>query len=904
MKDIAKEYASKGYRVLYLYGAYRSEDGTMTCSCPQPDNTKFSHGKHPLFGSHGSRDATLDPAVIDAWPDGPMALGWGLSDTNVAIDIDDEGITAQLLDPEYGLRDIATVTTTGRGLHILLQCAPTKNGVLKRKDTREKIGEVRADGYYVVLPPSLHMNGRNYSYLGASLLHDGPTKTHLDGWGYARELLAPLGIEIVDKNDIVSVPRDGVEILPVELPFDTDSGKLKSLLLPSYPSTDRSAALFLLACEMVREMREKKLTVARHLLAGVLKQVDIERGKVQSKGSKYAWRHDADDYYWDAIVEAEQAVDNDDAATATQAARGTYYVDPATGDFIDNSNPQAPQRVMNFGAEISEELEVWTDEGHQSTDWVIRVWQDGLEKTIRLTKSQLGMRQFVQAFSEELSANSAYIVEHGKWPKVQSAIQHYSKGRVKKNRVYADTGWVYEQDAFLLPGLPGAITPHGIDMLIKYDLEGGDAIKRMHLYGKNMAPPSPNVDLAMVARTLFGIAPSYISVPLITQVLASPLASLAFEKDALITHLFSRTGTFKTSMARVAMSLYGSFLEGQVDTWTATANALSGTMFRLRDLPMLIDDFKRSMSPQAVTNLIQNYADRTTRTRQNRTQGEQRSLVPRCLAISTGEEIWGSHESARARTLLVDIGRTTTLEMLIPAQQLAKDGRLQMLGYAWLEWLTRQGQDTLRRRMESLREDRMEVARKTDLGQSHARIVASISSLLSVDKLFEEFVAERIPAFLEEYRDLRSTGWVATIKATQEHAELAEELSPYNLVRSAILNALETDTVKLRGWRQGDDSVGGFAGEIVGFLDDKHVYVNEGITLGWYKKLMKQQGEEATMTWESFTQEASRDHQAIRPNSPMRVSVYKTSLRMLLIPRSEFFQGVVEGAISTIQEEA
>lgn len=124
--------------------------------------------KTPLT-PHGHKDATTDLAQVrawwDQWPDANIGLACGPSKI-VVIDIDgDEGMAswdalAARLDLQVTTR---VVRTGGGGLHLYFR-AP---GAAIR-NSAGKLGrgiDVRGEGGYVVLPPSVHPSGRPYEWL-------------------------------------------------------------------------------------------------------------------------------------------------------------------------------------------------------------------------------------------------------------------------------------------------------------------------------------------------------------------------------------------------------------------------------------------------------------------------------------------------------------------------------------------------------------------------------------------------------------------------------------------------------------------------------------------------------------------------------------------------------------------
>jgi P4 family phage/plasmid primase-like protien len=121
---------------------------------------------------HGFKDATRDPEQIRAWwrrwpnamlaaPTGPLMGAW-------VLDIDDPGLFE-------GACEIALPSTrrsnTGKGYHLFFawdDAAPIYNAQQSVKGwpfPNLPGAEVRGEGGYVILPPSLHPSGRSYLWL-------------------------------------------------------------------------------------------------------------------------------------------------------------------------------------------------------------------------------------------------------------------------------------------------------------------------------------------------------------------------------------------------------------------------------------------------------------------------------------------------------------------------------------------------------------------------------------------------------------------------------------------------------------------------------------------------------------------------------------------------------------------
>jgi putative DNA primase/helicase len=145
-----------------VFPVYGIVDGR--CECGRATCDKNS-GKHPHaeLAPHGFKDATSDPATIRAWwaraPRGNIGTPTSWC---AVLDVDprhggDETL-AELERVHGSLPDTAEVLTGGGGRHLYFAPVPglqCKNGIAPGLD-------IKADGGYVLLPPSNHKSGRPY----------------------------------------------------------------------------------------------------------------------------------------------------------------------------------------------------------------------------------------------------------------------------------------------------------------------------------------------------------------------------------------------------------------------------------------------------------------------------------------------------------------------------------------------------------------------------------------------------------------------------------------------------------------------------------------------------------------------------------------------------------------------
>jgi hypothetical protein len=129
--------------------------------------------KQPLT-KHGCLDATKDQALINwwwsKWPAANIAIATGEKSGVFVLDVDpDKGGEAALakLELEPGQLPSTIEVITGRGGRHLYFKWPSFDGAPVIRNSESKIGDgldIRGESGYVIAPPSIHENGRTYSW--------------------------------------------------------------------------------------------------------------------------------------------------------------------------------------------------------------------------------------------------------------------------------------------------------------------------------------------------------------------------------------------------------------------------------------------------------------------------------------------------------------------------------------------------------------------------------------------------------------------------------------------------------------------------------------------------------------------------------------------------------------------
>jgi hypothetical protein len=150
------------------------------------------HDKRPAT-VHGLKDATTDPEVIERWwrqvPTFNVGVVTGAISKILVVDVDDLDAEAELkkLEAQYSALPATVESVTARGRHLFFRWP---DRAVRNSASKLAPGvDIRGDGGYVVVPPSLHPSGKRYAWSvdSANALADVP------GW-LLDKITAPPGV--------------------------------------------------------------------------------------------------------------------------------------------------------------------------------------------------------------------------------------------------------------------------------------------------------------------------------------------------------------------------------------------------------------------------------------------------------------------------------------------------------------------------------------------------------------------------------------------------------------------------------------------------------------------------------------------------------------------------------------
>jgi len=157
----ARWYAAHGFPVFPIHSARQG-----VCSC---GSSECAHpGKHPRT-THGFKDASTDAACIGSWwkqwPDANIGIPTGAASGLMVVDVDPRNGGQDSLDgliAKYGrFPDTAEQITGGGGRHFVFR----HPGIAVPKTLAPGI-DLKAEGGYIVVAPSIHPSGNAYQWDG------------------------------------------------------------------------------------------------------------------------------------------------------------------------------------------------------------------------------------------------------------------------------------------------------------------------------------------------------------------------------------------------------------------------------------------------------------------------------------------------------------------------------------------------------------------------------------------------------------------------------------------------------------------------------------------------------------------------------------------------------------------
>jgi hypothetical protein len=206
------------------------------------------------------------------------------------------------------------------------------------------------------------------------------------------------------------------------------------------------------------------------------------------------------------------------------------------------------------------------------------------------------------------------------------------------------------------------------------------------------APPSPEEAAEAVRRSwqCLLLASREVTAPLLASAYAAPLAEIVVPD--FIIWLWGGTGSYKSTLAALILSLFGDFSETNLPlSFESTSNALERSLFLAKDILAVVDDWRPGVTradsaemDSKVQRLLRGVGNRQGRGRMTRDTMLRASYPPRGVVAVTAEALpeGPAFQSAAARSLSINLSKSDVdLAKLSELQRDKQMLRVAMTGY-------------------------------------------------------------------------------------------------------------------------------------------------------------------------------------------------------------------------------
>lgn len=809
MEMIAHDYAAADYAARYRWFVFPLE----------------ARGKRPIT-AHGFKDATTAAETIAEWweayPEANIGLDCGRSGL-VVIDLDgQEGVTNwnalqdQLHIPEH--KTAIARTGSGHGAHVYYR-APAGVDIRNSAGKLAKGIDVRAQGGYVVLPPSVTEQPYEWEISPDEI---APLPDEL------QRLLTQLDNKLAPTNGNgngahadaftrAAMPHDAY----VQAAITGEIAKLRAAQNGNRNHTLNQAAFAL-----------GQLGLSQSELENLLMPIALDCGLTEKESrATIASGHNAGAAQLRAIPQPNYPNGNGAANSGAHANFEHPYL-------IQNgricrrrhtNNGEIIDPLCNFTAEIT--AEVARDDGADVTRLLTIEGKhaDGYGLPVaRVDASQFAsFKWLAPSFGTRAIVNAGQSAQDH----LRAAIQHLSTN-VQAQHVYTHTGWreIDGRRVFLTatgaPGLDSA----------RVELE-----KELCRYALPLQPTDSRAAMQASLRFL-QIAPLRVTLPLWAAMYLAPLAS--FLTLDFVLWLYGITGVMKSTAAALALSHYGDFERKDLISWGNTANHIEKITFFTKDVPIVLDDFAPQSDSVAARNLesvvsriVRGVGNQSGRGRLRSDLSLRPTYRPRGLVISTGEQL-PDGQSLVARLVTVEFERgDVDVDKLNEAQDEREQYPHAIAGY--VQWLAARW-DTLQTEIPNAWKTTRTRAHRA--GQ-HLRLPEAIASLFVGLDLALQYAVE-IGAITEnDAHDLLKTGWDALTETSERQAQLTAEERPTRRFLSVLGELLAQGTARVTTLTTlPAQNAGGGGADFLGWSDQDYLYLLPSETYRRVSEFVRQQG--------------------------------------------------------------
>jgi len=778
-----------------------------SCSCEawrrkhNPDFVCDSPGKHPRT-TNGVDDATTDEAQIrewwGRWPHANIGINCGKSGLLV-LDIDSYKDIYQGHDLEI---DEQTVTSLsgGGGTHLFYKQSGNLGN--RRKGLPDGI-DVRGEGGYVVVAPSLHKSGNVYQWEDsyspweielkpvptklAELLTPPPTKQITVDTSKKYESKGSVyGVQALTKEcEKIVVAANGTRNNTLNTAAFSVGQLIAGGELDQIYALDK---LMIAASEAGLSQEEAERTTESGLAAGL-----------QNPRSSQV----TDDI--DSVFLIAECPDSAVLIFTNPYQRTSLYPYAVRDDVLkiikrgDDETGDLFQPIADFNAWITKESirengkKMYTVQGQGLRGGAFEV---EIDAEIFGNSNQL--LAIMEAAAGALNKVFAGMSKH-----LGPAIKTLS-ANVETVQYFDRTGW--NKNDFLFPG----------------HLQDGQHIE---LYKQLRYGLRPDADLALgleALKSLLQAMPPEHTTVILAFLLSAPLYRKFGIGDRYGLFISGKSGSLKTSFCQAAMSIYGDFTsDDTLIKWGAagsTTNALAEICSKASDLPLLLDNYKPNTGhKEEFTKFIHMVMEGGTKARLTRSSTIKEYVSINTWPLITGEDVPQEDGATLARMLILYFRKQTGMNRaLLEAQDKAQ--HLCAIGSMWIRFIETNGIQIEQGRFDALRTKWAEKLQEIENVLNPLRIAnnLALNQLVWESALQHPFLNPILAPLDKAYQEGIKVLYRTMASQTSEAIEGVRWL---NIVRELLIAGKAT--LLIPGGQQGDL----YRQQMIGWKDDQGVYL-------------------------------------------------------------------------------
>jgi hypothetical protein len=298
---------------------------------------------------------------------------------------------------------------------------------------------------------------------------------------------------------------------------------------------------------------------------------------------------------------------------------------------------------------------------------------------------------------------------------------------------------------------------------------------------------------------ILDLAPDVVTAPLYSAIWRSPLGDVDFG-----VHLVGKTGWGKTELAALAQQHYGASMSAKKlpGSWESTENSLEMALFQIKDALMTLDDFKpkggkgdQARLHAKADRIFRSIGNGATRGRLDANLKQRPERRPRCLVVSTGEDV-PQGQSLKGRLIVLTMEERVTVgesaKKLREAQMDAREGFYVQAMAGYIEWLAP--------RIEAIQAQITELAaieRDRLCIEGHARSSTNTANLLLGMKCFLQYACEMGAIMPQEAQTYLERCQSALIQIAGEAAREDSQDNPSEQWKRLIIAAISSNKAHL-----------------------------------------------------------------------------------------------------------